>query len=438
MANHTVTVMGVDLGGSGFFSISSGGSSSSPIELDQGDTLTVSHSSGSDISGSILVTGWANTIWTNTTTLYVSRGSTGVKTVKSNATHSVTDVITVSRSGYTNGSIYVRINDPTPPADTTPDNFASDLDNVTGANLSQEYFLGSFTVTGINTSVTCSVGGSANTESRVGVDGDKDTTNKTVSNNDVIYIWGDSSSSYSTTTNASVTVGTRTVTKNITTGANPSATTQRIPFPVTSGTISMNDIRQFFGPRLSSASLGNYYRGGSYVPNNTTGSPNNSGVPASGAIDLADFYNSFTTIFFSTAPPNLSGFGFGNDSVVLNWSRNNWEMGFGPDMEDGMDYRITHEVTSFLHNLGSLDVFKITFDGVTRDLTVAGNRSSHTFAYTDSYGGSESAITITCTMSNNGECDIAGTITLQARHARATSYTTSATFTYYINHTSGV
>jgi len=438
MANHTVTVLGVDLDGSGFFSITSGGSSSNPIQLDQGDTLTVSHGSGSDISGSILVTGWATTIWTNVTTLYVSRGSTGVKTVKSDATHSVTDVITVSRSGYTNGSIYVRINDPTPPADTTPDNFSSDLDNVTGANLSQEYFLGSFTVTGINTSVTCSVGGSANTESRVGVDGTKSTANKTVSNNDVIYIWGDSSSSYSTTTYASVTVGTLTVTKNITTGANPSATTQRIPFPVTSGAISMNDIRQFFGPRLSSASLGNYYRGGSYVPNNTTGTPNNSGVPASGAIQLDDFYNSFTTIFFSTAPPNLSGFGFGNDSVVLNWSRNNWEMGFGPDMEDGMDYRITHEVTSFLHNLGSLDVFKITFDGVTRDLTVAGNRSSHTFAYTDSYGGSESAITITCTMSNNGECDIAGTITLQARHARATSYTTSATFTYYINHTSGV
>ena len=438
MANHTVTVLGVDLDGSGFFSITSGGSSSNPIQLDQGDTLTVSHGSGSDISGSILVTGWATTIWTNVTTLYVSRGSTGVKTVKSDATHSVTDVITVSRSGYTNGSIYVRINDPTPPADTTPDNFSSDLDSVTGANLSQEYFLGSFTVTGINTSVTCSVGGSANTESRVGVDGTKSTANKTVSNNDVIYIWGDSSSSYSTTTYASVTVGTLTVTKNITTGANPSATTQRIPFPVTSGAISMNDIRQFFGPRLSSASLGNYYRGGSYVPNNTTGTPNNSGVPASGAIQLDDFYNSFTTIFFSTAPPNLSGFGFGNDSVVLNWSRNNWEMGFGPDMEDGMDYRITHEVTSFLHNLGSLDVFKITFDGVTRDLTVAGNRSSHTFAYTDSYGGSESAITITCTMSNNGECDIAGTITLQARHARATSYTTSATFTYYINHTSGV
>jgi hypothetical protein len=199
----------------------------------------------------------------------------------------------------------------------------------------------------------------------------------------------------------------------------------------------MNDLREFFGPRLGSASLGNYYRGGLYVPSNTVGSPNNSGVPASGAIQLDDFYSSFTAIFFSTPPPNLQGFGFGNDSVVLNWSRNNWEMGFGPDMEDGMDYRITHEVTSFLYNLGTLNTFQISFDGVVRDLKVAGNRASHTFAYTDSYGASESAITVTATMSNNGEMDAAGLITLEARHPRSTSYTTTATFTYYINHTGG-
>lgn len=113
-------------------------------------------------------------------------------------------------------------------------------------------------------------------------------------------------------------------------------------------------------------------------------------------------------------------------------------MGYGPDMELGMDYRITHEVTTFMHNLGTLNTFQISFDGVVRDLTVAGNRSSHTFAYTDSYGASESAITVTCTMSNNGEIDVYGTITLEARHAEQTSYTTTSTFTYYINHTSGV
>lgn len=436
MANHNVTISGdAELGE---IQVTNGGSSSNPIALDEGDTLTVIHSSTSQISGSIPVQGWASSHWTNTSTVYISRGSSAVKTVKTGATYDTTDIISAVQTGYTSGLIYVEINDPTPPADTLPDDFSSDLDSVTDANRSQEYFLGSFTVSGINTSVTLSVSGTANPESRVGADGTKSTANKTVSNGDTVFIWGDSSSSYSTQTTIAVTVGSRTVNKTITTAADPETQYDRIPFPVSSGTISLNDVRKFFGPRLGTAALGNYYRGGSYVPSNTVGTPNNSGVPASGTIELDDFYNSFTAIFFSTPPPNKSGFGFGNDSVVLNWSKNDWEMGFGPDMEDGMDYRITHEVTTFLHNLGTLSTFQISFDGVVRDLTVAANRSSHTFAYTDSYGGSESAVTVTCTMSNNGEIDVAGTITLQARHAEATSYTTSATFTYYINHTSGV
>ena len=437
MAHHTVTI-------SGDFELSeiqvfNGGSSSNPIDLDEGDTLTVTHSSGSGISGSIPVQGWASSHWTNTGTAYIARGSSAVKTVKTGATYNTTDVISAVQSGYTTGLIYVQVNDPTPPADTQPDDFSSDLDSVTNANRSQEYFIGSFTISGINTSVTCSVSGTANPESRVGSDGDKDTTNKTVSNGDTIFIWGDASSSYSTQTTIAVTVGTRTVNKAITTAANPETQYDRIPFPISSGTISLDDVRKFFGPRIgSNIALGNYYRGGLYVPSNTVGTPNNSGVPASGAIQLDDFYNSFTAIFFSTPPPNLYGFGFGNDSVVLNWSRNNWEMGYGPDMELGMDYRITHEVTTFMHNLGTLSTFQISFDGVVRDLTVANNRSSHTFAYTDSYGASESAITVTCTMSNNGEIDVYGTITLEARHAEQTSYTATATFDYYINHTSGV
>ena len=147
MANYTVTVIGTDIGlgsGNSFF-ISGGGSSSSPLQLDQGDTLTVSHSSGSDAT-SITVSDFASTIWTNSSSISVARGSTAVKTSKSNATHSVTDTITVSASTYNNGSIFVRINDPTPPADTTPDNFSSDLSTISGANTSQEYYLGSFTV----------------------------------------------------------------------------------------------------------------------------------------------------------------------------------------------------------------------------------------------------------------------------------------------------
>lgn len=214
----------------------------------------------------------------------------------------------------------------------------------------------------------------------------------------------------------------------------------RIPFVPSSGAISMDDMRKFFGPRSSAISLGNYYRGGTYVPSATTGSPNNSGVPASGAIDLADFRNSYTTISFTSSPSSKSGFGFGNDDVVINWNRgSDWDMGYGPDMEDNVDYRITHTTTLFSVQGGTLSTYQISFGGVVRDLKVASNRSQHTFAYTDTYTPSTGAIHVTVGMTGFGDCDIQGTITLQARHAVQTGYTTtSSSFTYYVNHAGGL
>lgn len=215
----------------------------------------------------------------------------------------------------------------------------------------------------------------------------------------------------------------------------------RIPFVPSSGAISMDDMRKFFGDRLgSNIALGNYYRGGSYVRTETTGTPNNSGVPTSGAIDLADFRNSFTTISFTTSPGNKSGFGFGNDDVVLNWNRgSDWEMGYGPDMENGVDYRITHTTTQFSVQGGTLSTYQISFGGVVRDLKVASNRSQHTFAYTDTYTPSTGAIHVTVGMTGLGDCDITGTITLTARHAVQTGYTTTSnSFTYYVNHSGGL
>lgn len=52
-----------------------------------------------------------------------------------------------------------------------------------------------------------------------------------------------------------------------------------------SGTITMAQIQTEFGGS-NPASLNEYYRGGSYVPDTST----NSGIPTSGTIDMADFY----------------------------------------------------------------------------------------------------------------------------------------------------
>ena len=56
MANHTVSIF-ADAENSEI-AVFNGGSSSSPILLEVGDTLTVQHTLGSNVSGSIIVQYW--------------------------------------------------------------------------------------------------------------------------------------------------------------------------------------------------------------------------------------------------------------------------------------------------------------------------------------------------------------------------------------------
>lgn len=428
MANQTVSVF-ADAETSSIF-VLNGGSSGNRLVMGEGDVLTVTHSLASPSSvGTLSVGAFSTNQWTSGGTMSLYRGTSGTRTVKTSPTVTTLN-IPCSISGYGSGTIFLSI---VSSVDTTPDNFGGQFSGRTDANPSQEYLLGTIGVTGINTSVTCSVSGTANTQSRKGSTGTKSSSAKTVSNGDSITIWGTASSSYNSSTTATVTIGTLTISKTITTIVDPASGT-RIPFPVSSGQIGLNDVRQFFGPRNGQASMANYYRGGSYVPNITTGSPNNSGVPTSGTIDMTDFYNSFTTLYFSTAPTNKGGFADNTTSaqtITLNWNKSSdWELGYGPDMEDGVDYRITHETTQIAGNFSSgMTAYQITFGGVTRDLTVAANRSSHTFAY---YNGSGTvSINLTASSTAYTEFEMFGEITLQARHKQSTSYTTSATFTYY-------
>ena len=138
-------------------------------------------------------------------------------------------------------------------------------------------------------------------------------------------------------------------------------------------------------------------------------------------------------MFFSTAPSNKSAFlvtDTSSQSVTLNWNRDDdWEVGFGPDMEDGVDYRITHETTEFLELAGSITTYQISFGGTTRDLTVASNRNAHTFAYSTS---NANAISVTLTSAAQSENFITGKITFQIRHKVQTSFTDEVIFFYYL------
>lgn len=429
MANQTVSVF-ADAETSSLF-VLSGGSSNNRLVMGPGDVLTVTHSLASPSSAGTLTVGTFSTNqWTLGGSMSLYRGTSGTRTVKTSPTAATLN-LTCSVSGYGSGTIYLSI---VTGVDTTPDDFSGDFSGVTNANPGQEYLLGTISVTGINTNVTCSVSGTANTQSRTNNSVAKNASNKTVSNGDTVTIWGTSSTQYNTSTTATVTIGTLTISKTISTMVDPSTGT-RIPFPVSSGAISMDNVRKFFGPANGSAALGNYYFGGSYVPNISSGTPNNNGVPSSGTIDLADFYNSCTTLYFSSAPTNKGGFADNTSSaqtITLNWNKSSdWELGYGPDMEDGVDYRVTHTTDTIGGNYSSgMTAYQITFGGVTRDLTVAANRAQHTFAW---YGGGGTVyINITASSTAYTEFNMFGTVKLEARHAQSTSYTTEATFTYYM------
>jgi hypothetical protein len=403
------------------------GSSGNRITLGADDTLSVQHGNLSNSSGAATISNFSTSAWVSGSDLSVSRGNTVSKDVKSSPTESTFD-LSVSINGYTSATIYIEI---VSAVDTEPDDFSSSLSNITNAIPGVEYALGNFTVAGINTQVTATVSGTASPESQLWYYGNKNAASKNVSNNARLYIWGTASTSYNDSTTATIQVGSRTVSKTITTRADPAVGT-RIPFTPSSGAISLDDVRSFFGPKTGTGiAMSDYYRGGDYVIDSTTGTPNNSELPTSGEISLDDFYNSFTTMFFSTNPGNREGdinTTSAAGTTAFNWNRvDDWEVGYGPDMEDGVDYRITHETTTFQEIINNVTTYKVTFNGVDRDLTVAANRSAYSFGYA-ALGGS--AIDVTLTAPQNTEAFISGAITLQIRHKEQPTYVYSTTFYY--------
>lgn len=424
MANRSVTVFGdAELGS---IIVIGGGTSSNRLTMEEGDVLTVTHSLASNIfSGNITVATFSSNYWTSTSNMSLARGSSATRTIKTNPTENNIS-LSVTASGYTGGTIYIQV---LSSIDTTPDQFNIGAD-ITNANPNQEYFIGSFTVSGINTGTTMSCSGTANTKTRIGTGGTKSSSDKTVFNGSVVYVFGDSSSNYNASTTATVTIGGVSDSATISTKIDP-ATGEVIPFPIGSGTISMDDIRSFFGPVSGTASLSNYYRGGSYIPNITTGTPNNSSIPTSGTISLSNFYNSMTTLYFSVIASNKSDFEQTTSSggvAGVSWNKqNDWEVGFGPDMEDIVEYRITVNPSNYsaFPLLGSY--LDIIINGVVTD------RTNSTTQFQTSFASTNDDVTINFGSDRLCEGIAAGSITIEIRHPDYTSVVFSDTFTYNLS-----
>lgn len=423
MANQSVTVFGD--AGLGAILVQNGGSSGNRLVMEAGDVLTITHASYSSISSTVSVTGFGTGQWTSATQLSISRSSSATKTVKSSPTAASVN-LTVSRSGYTSGTIYISVVDS---ADTTPDAFT--FNSITNANPGADYELGSFVVTGINVGVTMTATGTAGTKTKIGVGGSYTTLSKTVYNNQRVFVKGTAPSQYGSSTSATVTIGGVSHTATITTPTTPAGT--KIPIGVSSGAISLDNVRKLFGPASApgvygTASMSNYYRNGTYVPNVTTGTPNNNNIPTSGTIDLADFYNSCTTLFFDDDPQNkslnLSTVGQGNSGSLSWYPNTDWTMGFGPDMAFLVEYQIFHEVI-IGEIIGSLTTVTLTANGTNYNLLAS------QADITTGYGSGSMGISVTAPQ--NCEAFVVGSVTLTARHRVYTSYTRSIEFQYNVS-----
>lgn len=421
MANRSVSVFG-DFETNSIF-VFNGGTSSNRLTMEEGDVLTVTHTLASSIFlNNIVVDGFSTNQWTSGTSMSLSRGSSATRTIKTNPTEANIS-LSVNSTGYTGGTIFIQV---LSSIDTTPDQFDIGA-NITNANPNQEYFIGSFTVSGINTGTTMSCSGTANTTTRIGTSGTKSSSNKTVFNGNVVYVFGDSSSNYNASTTATVTIGGVSDSATISTKVDP-ATGEVIPFPIGSGTISMDNIRSFFGPVSGTASLSNYYRGGSYIPNITSGTPNNSNIPTSGTISLSNFYNSMTTLYFSEIASNKSNFQQTNSSggeAGVSWNKqNDWEVGFGPDMEDIVEYRITVNPSNYTVSPLTGSYLEIIINGVVTD------RTNSTTQLQTGFAKLNDDITIFLGSDRLAEGFAAGSITVEIRHPDYTSVVFSDTFTY--------
>lgn len=298
MANYTITVssssfydpeMGVDY----FTSVTP-----SSRTLQDGDTLTVTYNRQSGGQSYVDITGFQSGFWNSSSNQRLYNGGSVTRTLLAS---SGTDTLTAN---FPSGSFPDRnfTITATSSADATPDAFSLGS-NITSANRSTQYMGNSVTVSGISTGVTATISGSGIFTVNDTNSANANSSSKTVNNGDVVRVWITSSASYSTAVGTTLNIGGVADYWQVTTVAQPvnPQNGTLIPLGISSGAISMGQLRQFFGDVVynsNAVSMSDLYKGGYLVPNLTQ----NSAIPTSGTISLSNFYNAYTSLFWEIEP----------------------------------------------------------------------------------------------------------------------------------------
>lgn len=384
--------------------ISPSNSSSSPLTMSVGDTLSVTNAGSS--RGNVTV----------------SYGESGRFTANKPMSQSLTPGETiVFTAQIADSSTYIRVSTTSGPTRVIYVKIVANVDDYP-SNWSFEdrsrarpgsYVYEVKEITGVNTNISVSVSGAGSPKVRELPNGSW-STYVTVQPGDDIQVRGTAPSDYNLTNNVVVSGGSASDTWSIATGAAPDPNTgAKIPsglsFPV-----SLGDVGDFFGRRTSgNTHLSDYVKGGAYVPTLSE----NSGVPTGLPIALSNLTGSYTSIYFKIPPEDYMGSVDTTSSgktLVASWGYpGDYYMGFSDTIAAELEFKIAYNITGGT-NAGSTNI-------------------AYNIPYPNAYHKSNSSFNITATASSYSEGRYTGTVTIYARHPNYPSSVVSWEMNVFFN-----
>jgi len=324
-----------------------GNSTSNRVELTPDDVLTFSNTTASGF-GSVTVSSFRSDQFTSTSSLSLSKGQNGARTVKSSPNFT-TDTITFAKTGAATAYAYINI---TSGADTDPNDFNIGIP-VRGADLGVTYYFEEFKVRSISEPVAVSVNSNSAMSFAIKPDGGSYgswVTSGNVSVNDFVKVRGTASSSYNTQVVYTLNIGSNSDSNTIKTKTDPAQGTF-IAFPYTTN-ISLKKVSEFFAAPLSQVPRGAtvprymsaYRRGGLYVPD-VTQNASIATTDQAQDLKLSSFSGSGTTVYFNKSPANkivsMNVIG-GSATASIAWVvQADWTLGHSPSMGYNAEYRYT-------------------------------------------------------------------------------------------------
>ena len=295
--------------------------------------------------------------------------------------------------------------------DTTPDSFSLGAD-LTEVALSQDYVAVPVVVSGINSATAISRTG--NGEFKINSAAWR-TASDTVVDGDVVQFKITASASYNTAVSGTLNIGGVTDTWQITTRVT-APVTELIPLGITSGSLKLTDIQDFFqGP--TNRFNDHYHKDGTYVPNLI---PENNAIPLSGNLNVRDFLGCYTSFFIATDPQikvvveDTSGLG-APTAYNNQWDvGTDWTLGYGPSMANNTEFK--YSVTVNAHSGGDVS-----------DVIISSGTTHTTWSSLNTW------IQVGVLAAVNSEAHYSGVITFYVRHkdVPAVVITTTASYLFF-------